>query len=164
MIKTITHYQSLTLSMIRFPKFQQTVEDNIHILYRNESAKRKNMFQGKNFFRGGIWIFFKFQGGIDQEVEGGLINIHFQRGIALYIGKKFFSGEEGQRSVVLYGYLSFISIALSKYVINFLSCRKCIQLLPIKNYVFVAESSRTFIIKTRLFPKPLLDIEMFLSM
>ena len=38
--------------MIRVPKFKQTVEDNIHILYRNESTKRKNMFQGKKLFSG----------------------------------------------------------------------------------------------------------------
>ena len=29
------------------------------------------MFQEKNFFQVGGWIFFKFQGGIDQEVMGG---------------------------------------------------------------------------------------------
>ena len=39
-----------------------------------------------------------------------------------------------------------------------------IQLLPIKSYVFVVEFLRAFIMKTRLFPKPLLDMEMFLSM
>ena len=44
-------------------------------------------------------------------------------------------------------------------VYNFLT-----KLLPIKSYVFVAEFSRAFIMKTRLFPKPLLDMEMFLSM
>ena len=67
MIKTITDYQSLTLSMIKVPKFQQTVEDNIHMLYKNESPKRKNMFQGEKTFLGGFWIFSKFQGEIDQE-------------------------------------------------------------------------------------------------
>ena len=71
MIKTITDYQLLTLSMIRAPKFQETVEDNIHMLYKNESTKRKNMFQGKKTFFMGVWIFCKFQGEIDQEVWGG---------------------------------------------------------------------------------------------
>ena len=93
MIKTI---YSLTLSMIRVPEFQQTVEDDTHMLYRNESTKRKNMFQGKKIFfqeRGGEY-FFKFQGGIDQEVAkgGGLINIHFQGVIALCRGESFFEG------------------------------------------------------------------------
>ena len=67
MIKTITDYQSLTLSMIRVPKFQQTVEDNIHMLYKNEPTKKKNMFQGKKtFFRwgGGEGLdFFQISGG-----------------------------------------------------------------------------------------------------
>ena len=97
MIKTITDYQSLTLSMIRVPKFQQTVEDNIHTLYKIVSTKRKNMFQGKKTFLRGVWIFFKFQGRTEQEVcvwgwGGGLINIHFLGG-QLYIGgDKFFQG------------------------------------------------------------------------
>ena len=52
------------------------------MLYRNESTKRKHV-PGKKLFSGGgegggVWIFFKFQEGIDQEVMGGgLINIHF---------------------------------------------------------------------------------------
>ena len=63
MIKTITESSSLTLSMIRVPKCWQTVEDNIHILYKNESTKRKNMFQGeKNFFRG-VSDFFQISRG-----------------------------------------------------------------------------------------------------
>ena len=49
------------------------------MLYRNESTKRKNMFQGKKIFfqeRGGEY-FFKFQGGIDQEVaKGGGVDQH----------------------------------------------------------------------------------------
>ena len=96
MIKTITDYQSLTLSMIRVPKFQQTVEDNIHMLYKNESTKRKNMFQGKFFFWGGrVWIFFpNFRGELAKKCEcgGGLINIHFQGGQLYVGGDKFFQG------------------------------------------------------------------------
>ena len=49
--------------MIRVPKFEQTVEDNIHILYKNESTKRKNMFQEKkNVFHGGL-DFLQISGG-----------------------------------------------------------------------------------------------------
>ena len=98
MIKTITDYQSLTLSMIRVPKFQQTVEDNIHMLYRNESTKRKHVPGKKNFFQVGVgWSFFIFQREIDQEVIGGVgvINIHFQRKIALCRGEFFQGGLRG---------------------------------------------------------------------
>ena len=87
MIKTITDYQSLTLSMIRVPNFQETVEDKIHMLYRNESTNRKSMFQGK-----------KIQGGIDEEVEG--VDQHsFLRGEnTMQVGKSFFQG--GLRGVL----------------------------------------------------------------
>ena len=92
MIKTITDYQSLTLSMIRVAKFQQTVKDNIHMLYRNESTKRKTKLQGKKLFsRGGeVGFFSNFRGR-------GLINIHFQGG-QHYVGRKFFQG--GLRGVL----------------------------------------------------------------
>ena len=63
MIKTITESSSLTLSMIRVPKCWQTVEDNIHMLYKNESTKRKNMFQEKKLFLGGGGLdFFQISG------------------------------------------------------------------------------------------------------
>ena len=62
MIKTITDYQSLTLSMIRVPKFQQTVEDNIHMLYKNESTKRKKHAPGKKNFLQGDLDFFQISG------------------------------------------------------------------------------------------------------
>ena len=38
------------------------------------NQQRENMFQEKNFFQVGGWIFFKFQGGIDQEVMGGVVD------------------------------------------------------------------------------------------
>ena len=105
MIKTITDYQSLTLSMIRVPKFQQTVEDNIHMLYKNESTKRKKHVPGKKNFFQGVWAFFKFQGGIDQEVcvcGGRGVDQHsFLGGIALCRGGRisFFQGA-GLRGVL----------------------------------------------------------------
>ena len=64
--------------MIRVPKFKQTVEDNIHILYRNGSTKRKNMFQEKKNFSGGgrFGFFSNFRGKLTKKWRG-LINIHF---------------------------------------------------------------------------------------
>ena len=64
------------------------------MLYRNELTKRKKHVPGKKtFFRGGGLDFFQISGGIDQVVWGvGLINIHFQGGIALCRGEKFFRG------------------------------------------------------------------------
>ena len=41
------------------------------MLHKNESTKRKKHVPGKKKFQGEVWIFFKFQGGIDQEVSGG---------------------------------------------------------------------------------------------
>ena len=55
------------------------------------------MFQEKKIFSGGVWIFFKFQGGIDQEVCvcvcGGGDQHSFLGGIALCRRDKFFQGE-----------------------------------------------------------------------
>ena len=99
MIKTTTDYQSLTLSMIRVPKFQQAVEDSIHILYKNEPTKRKNMFQGNFFQEGGLDFFQTLGGGLTKKWGGGgVINIHFQGRIALCRGVKFFQG--GLRGVL----------------------------------------------------------------
>ena len=102
----------------------KTVEDNIHMLYKNESTKRKNMFQGKKTFFSGVWTFFKFQGGIDQEVcvcgGGGGDQHSFLGGIALCRGDKFFQGA-GLRgvlpSVVILPlfYLHFQNMSLTSY-------------------------------------------------
>ena len=94
MIKTITDYQLLTLSMTRVPKFQQIVEDNIHMLYKNESTKRKNMFQGKKtFFRErGLDFFSNFKGGLTKKCVWGVDQHSFLGGIALCRGDKFFLG------------------------------------------------------------------------
>ena len=54
--------------MIRVPKFQKTVEDNIHMLYKNESTKRKNIFQEKKIFSGGGLDCFQTSRGVDLEV------------------------------------------------------------------------------------------------
>ena len=74
--------------MIRVPKFKQTVEDNIHILYRNESTKRKNMFQGKKTFfrRGGerFGFFSNFRGELTK--KWGVDQHSFLGGIALCRG------------------------------------------------------------------------------
>ena len=58
--------------MIRVPKFKQTVEDNINMLYRNESTKRKNIFQGKKPFSGeeGFGFFSNFRGELTKKGEG----------------------------------------------------------------------------------------------
>ena len=49
------------------------------------------MFQGKKIFSGGGgWIFFKFQGGIEQ--EGGVDQHSFLGGIALCRGENVFQG------------------------------------------------------------------------
>ena len=55
------------------------------------------MFQGKNFFQGGL-DFFQISGGIDQEVcvcvEAGGVDQHSSfGGIALCRGDKFFQGD-----------------------------------------------------------------------
>ena len=54
------------------------------------------MFQGKNFFQGGL-VFFQSSGGIDQEVcvgGGGGVDQHSSFwGIALCRGDKFFQGD-----------------------------------------------------------------------
>ena len=52
-------------------------------------SREKNIFQGG----GGGWIFFKFQGETDQEVEGGGDQPSFLGGIALCSREKFFQGE-----------------------------------------------------------------------
>ena len=64
--------------MIRVPKFQRTVENNIHMLHRNELTKRKNMFQKKILFsrgRGGEGgeFFSKFRGELTKKCwkQGG---------------------------------------------------------------------------------------------
>ena len=63
------------------------------MLYKNESTKRKNKFQGKKtFFRAGGLDFFQISAGIDQEVEGGVDQHSFLGGIVLYRGEKFFQG------------------------------------------------------------------------
>ena len=67
------------------------------MLYKNEPTKRKNMFQGKNFFQGGL-DFFQISGEIDQEVcvgggGGGLDQHSSFGGIALCRGDKFFQGD-----------------------------------------------------------------------
>ena len=89
MIKTITDYQSLTLSMIRVPKFQQTVEDNINVIQKRINKEKKHVpGKKKLFFRGGLDFFSNFRGGLTKKCarEGGvLINIHFQ-GEQLYVG------------------------------------------------------------------------------
>ena len=88
--------------MIREPKFEQTVEDNIHMLHKNESAKRKNMFQRKKkrFSGGRVWIFSKFQWGIDQEVQGRVDQHSFLGGIALCSGEISFFQGVGLRGVL----------------------------------------------------------------
>ena len=85
--------------MIRVPKFYQTVEDNIHMLYRNESTKRKNMFQGKKHFSGGgVGFFSNFRGKLTKKWKGGGDQHSFLGGIALCSREKFFQG--GLRGVL----------------------------------------------------------------
>ena len=46
------------------------------------NQQRENMFHGKKLFSDGGegWILFKFQGGIDQEVMGGIDQYLFLEG------------------------------------------------------------------------------------
>ena len=65
------------------------------MLYRNESTREKTCSRQKKLFseeKG--WIFFKFQGGIDQEVgRGGGVDQHSLLGeITLCRGESFFKG------------------------------------------------------------------------
>ena len=134
MIKTITNYQSLTLSMIRVPKFQQAVEDNIHMVYRNESTKRKNMFQGKKLFSGeGVWSFVKFQGGIDQLVKSTLAFTHPL--CSIYIAS------QQQHKIANFFMLNNFSVDQVGLYINWANISLCIILgklptlnLPIKSH------------------------------
>ena len=58
--------------------------------------EKKHVPSKKKLFSGGKgWIFFKFQGGIDQEVGGGGVDQHsFLREITLCRGEKFFQRGE----------------------------------------------------------------------
>ena len=146
MIKTITDYQSLTLSMIRVPKFQQTVEDNIHMLYKNESTKRKNMFQGKKKrFSGGVWIFSKFQEGIDQEVWGRSWSTFIFRGDgSMQWGDKFFQGA-GLRGVLH----SMVTLPLFHLHFQNMSLTSCqTKFSQLQKMLLV--SHKQFFVKTRL--------------
>ena len=47
------------------------------MLYQNEKTEEKRHVPVKKLFSGGLDFFFQILVGIDQEVEQGVINIHF---------------------------------------------------------------------------------------
>ena len=70
--------------MIREPKFEQTVEDNIHMLHKNESTKGKKHVSGKkNVFQGEFGFFPRafLRGMLPSMVTLPLFHLHFLNGI-----------------------------------------------------------------------------------